>query len=79
MDLVAVEADTLGVSPHIDRLAPGGLTHGLQVIEGLHRGLRMPSSGNPCSEDFDTAFFCRSGKLSSLRRWSTFGILDCFE
>ena len=42
---------------HIDRL-PRGLTHGLQVIEGLHRaGVEFRS----LSEDFDTA--TATGKL----------------
>ena len=49
LDLV-VEGDTLVVT-HIDRLSRG-LTHGLQVIEGLHRaGVEFRS----LSEDFDTA------------------------
>ena len=49
LDLV-VEGDTLMVT-HIDRLSRG-LTHGLQVIEGLHRaGVEFRS----LSEDFDTA------------------------
>ena len=53
LDLV-VEGDTLVVT-HIDRLSRG-LTHGLQVIEGLHRaGVEFRS----LSEDFDTA----TGKL----------------
>ena len=53
LDLV-VEEDTLVVT-HIDRLSRG-LTHGLQVIEGLHRaGVEFRS----LSEDFDTA----TGKL----------------
>ena len=53
LDLV-VEGDTLMVT-HIDRLSRG-LTHGLQVIEGLHRaGVEFRS----LSEDFDTA----TGKL----------------
>ena len=48
LDLV-VEGDTLVVT-HIDRLSRG-LTHGLQVIEGLHRaGVEFRS----LSEDFDT-------------------------
>ena len=55
LDLV-VEADTLVVT-HIDRLSRG-LTHGLQVIEGLHRaGVEFRS----LSEDFDTA--TATGKL----------------
>ena len=55
LDLV-VEGDTLVVS-HIDRLSRG-LTHGLQVIEGLHRaGVESRS----LSEDFDTA--TATGKL----------------
>ena len=41
LDLV-VEGDTLVVT-HIDRLSRG-LTHGLQVIEGLHRA----GAGEPC-------------------------------
>ena len=42
---------------HIDRLSRG-LTHGLQVIEGLHRaGVEFRS----LSEDFDTA--TATGKL----------------
>ena len=49
LDLL-VEGDTLVVT-HIDRLSRG-LTHGLQVIEGLHRaGVEFRS----LSEDFDTA------------------------
>ena len=49
LDLV-VDGDTLVVT-HIDRLSRG-LTHGLQVIEGLHRaGVEFRS----LSEDFDTA------------------------
>ena len=49
LDLV-VEGDTLMVT-HIDRLSRG-LTHGLQVIEGLHwAGVEFRS----LSEDFDTA------------------------
>ena len=55
VDLV-VEGDTLVVT-HIDRLSRG-LTHGLQVIEGLHRaGVEFRS----LSEDFDTA--TATGKL----------------
>ena len=55
LDLV-VEGDTLMVT-HIDRLSRG-LTHGLQVIEGLHRaGVEFRS----LSEDFDTA--TATGKL----------------
>ena len=55
LDLV-VEEDTLVVT-HIDRLSRG-LTHGLQVIEGLHRaGVEFRS----LSEDFDTA--TATGKL----------------
>ena len=55
LDLV-VEGDTLVVT-HIDRLSRG-LTHGLQVIEGLHRaGVEFRSM----SEDFDTA--TATGKL----------------
>ena len=55
LDLV-VEGDTLTVT-HIDRLSRG-LTHGLQVIEGLHRaGVEFRS----LSEDFDTA--TATGKL----------------
>ena len=53
---LVVEADTLVVT-HIDRLSRG-LTHGLQVIEGLHRaGVEFRS----LSEDFDTA--TATGKL----------------
>ena len=55
LDLV-VEGDTLVVT-HIDRLSRG-LTHGLQVIEGLHRaGVEFRS----LSEDFNTAM--ATGKL----------------
>ena len=55
LDLV-VEGDTLVVT-HIDRLSRG-LTHGLQVIEGLHRaGVEFRS----LSEDFDTS--TANGKL----------------
>ena len=55
LDLV-IEGDTLVVT-HIDRLSRG-LTHGLQVIEGLHRaGVEFRS----LSEDFDTA--TATGKL----------------
>ena len=55
LDLV-VEGDALVVT-HIDRLSRG-LTHGLQVIEGLHRaGVEFRS----LSEDFDTA--TATGKL----------------
>ena len=55
LDLV-VEGDTLVVT-HIDRLSRG-LTHGLQVIEGLHRaGVEFRF----LSEDFDTA--TATGKL----------------
>ena len=55
LDLV-VEGDTLVVT-HIDRLSRG-LTHGLQVIEGLHRaGVEFRS----LSEDFDTS--TATGKL----------------
>ena len=55
LDLV-VEGDTLVVT-HIDRLSRG-LTHGLQVIESLHRvGVEFRS----LSEDFDTA--TATGKL----------------
>ena len=55
LDLV-VEGDTLVVT-HIDRLSRG-LTHGLQMIEGLHRaGVEFRS----LSEDFDTA--TATGKL----------------
>ena len=55
LDLL-VEGDTLVVT-HIDRLSRG-LTHGLQVIEGLHRaGVEFRS----LSEDFDTA--TATGKL----------------
>ena len=55
LDLV-VEGDTLVVT-HIDRLSRG-LTHGLQVIEGLHRaGVEFRSM----SEDIDTA--TATGKL----------------
>ena len=55
LDLV-VGGDTLVVT-HIDRLSRG-LTHGLQVIEGLHRaGVEVRS----LSEDFDTA--TATGKL----------------
>ena len=51
-----VEGDTLVVT-HIDRLSRG-LTHGLQVIEGLHRaGVEFRS----LSEDFNTA--TATGKL----------------
>ena len=53
---LGVEGDTLVVT-HIDRLSRG-LTHGLQVIEGLHRaGVEFRS----LSEDFDTA--TATGKL----------------
>ena len=53
---LVVEGDTLVVT-HIDRLSRG-LTHGLQVIEGLHRaGVEFRS----LSEDFDTA--TATGKL----------------
>ena len=55
LDLV-VEGDTLVVT-HIDRLSRG-LTHGLQVIEGLHRaGVEFRS----LSEDFDTATAALAG------------------
>ena len=55
LDLLA-EGDTLVVT-HIDRLSRG-LTHGLQVIEGLHRaGVEFWS----LSEDFNTA--TATGKL----------------
>ena len=55
LDLV-VEGDTLVVT-HIDRLSRG-LTHGLQVIEGLHRaGVEFRS----LAEDFDTS--TANGKL----------------
>ena len=55
LDLV-VEGDTLVVT-HIDRLSRG-LTHGLQVIEGLHHaGVEFRS----LSEDFDTS--TATGKL----------------
>ena len=55
LDLV-VEGDTLVVT-HIDRLSRG-LTHGLQVIEGLHRaGVEFRS----LAEDFDTS--TATGKL----------------
>ena len=55
LDLLA-EGDTLVVT-HIDRLSRG-LTHGLQMIEGLHRaGVEFRS----LSEDFDTS--TASGKL----------------
>ena len=55
LDLV-VEGDTLVVT-HIDRLSRG-LTHGPQVIEGLHRaGVEFRS----LSEEFDTA--TATGKL----------------
>ena len=55
LDLV-VEGDTLVVT-HIDRLSRG-LTHGLQVIEDLHRaGVEFRS----LSEDFNTA--TATGKL----------------
>ena len=55
-DTLVVEGDTLVVT-HIDRLSRG-LTHGLQVIEGLHRaGVEFRS----LSEDFDTA--TATGKL----------------
>ena len=55
LDLV-VAGDTLVVT-HIDRLSRG-LTHGLQVIEGLHHaGVEFRS----LSEDFDTA--TANGKL----------------
>ena len=53
---LVVEGDTLMVT-HIDRLSRG-LTHGRQVIEGLHRaGVEFRS----LSEDFDTA--TATGKL----------------
>ena len=56
LDLVVVGGDTLVVT-HIDRLSRG-LTHGLQVIEGLHHaGVEFRS----LSEDFDTA--TANGKL----------------
>ena len=55
LDLV-VEGDTLVVT-HIDRLSRG-LTHGLQVIEGLHRA---EVEFRSLSEDFDTA--TATGKL----------------
>ena len=59
LDLV-VEGDTLVVT-HIDRLSRG-LTHGLQVIEGLHRaGVEFRS----LSEDFDTP----RPPASSSSRW----------
>ena len=57
LDLV-VEGDTLVVT-HIDRLS-GGLTYGLQVIEGLHHaGVEFRS----LSEDLDTATATANGKL----------------
>ena len=57
LDLV-VEGDTLVVT-HIDRLSRG-LTHGLQVIEGLHRaGVEFRS----LAEEFDTATATATGKL----------------
>ena len=55
LDLV-VAGDTLVVT-HIDRLSRG-LTHGLQVIEGLHHAVVEFRS---LSEDFDTA--TANGKL----------------
>ena len=55
-DTLVVAGDTLVVT-HIDRLSRG-LTHGLQVIEGMHRaGVEFRS----LSEDFDTA--TATGKL----------------
>ena len=61
LDLV-VEGDTLVVT-HIDRLS-GGLTYGLQVIEGLHHaGVEFRS----LSEDFDTA--TATATASSNSRW----------
>ena len=58
LDLV-VEGDTLVVT-HIDRLSRG-LTHGLQVIEGLHRaGVEFRSLS-----DFDTS----RPPASSSSRW----------
>ena len=68
MDLV-VEGDTLVVT-HIDRLSRG-LTHGLQVIEGLHRaGVEFRS----LSEDFDTV--CQS--LQELKSFIVLVLKDGF-
>ena len=68
MDLV-VEGDTLVVT-HIDRLSRG-LTHGLQVIEGLHRaGVEVRS----LSEDFDTV--CQS--LQELKSFIVLVLKDGF-
>ena len=72
LDLV-VEGDTLMVT-HIDRLSRG-LTHGLQVIEGLHRaGVEFRS----LAEDFDTA----TGKLQltmvlAFSEWWRNSIREC--
>ena len=71
LDLV-VEGDTLVVT-HIDRLSRG-LTHGLQVIEGLHRaGVEFRS----LSEDFDIRVERSKGvsqrelaKLLEVSRWT---------
>ena len=68
LDLV-VEGDTLVVT-HIDRLSRG-LTHGLQVIEGLHRaGVEFRS----LSEDFDTV--CQS--LQELKSFIVLVLKDGF-
>ena len=68
LDLV-VEGDTLVVT-HIDRLSRG-LTHGLQVIEGLHRaGVEVRS----LSEDFDTV--CQS--LQELKSFIVLVLKDGF-
>ena len=62
LDLV-VEGDTLVVT-HIDRLSRG-LTHGLQVIEGLHRaGVEFRS----LAEDFDTSTPTAKLQLSMVLR-----------
>ena len=64
LDLV-VEGDTLMVT-HIDRLSRG-LTHGLQVIEGLHRaGVEFRS----LSEDFDTSTATSELQLSMVLAFS---------
>ena len=64
LDLV-VEGDTLVVT-HIDRLSRG-LTHGLQVIKGLHRaGVEFRS----LSEDFDTATATGKLQLTMVRAFS---------
>ena len=63
LDLV-FEGDTLVVT-HIDRLSRG-LTHGLQVIEGLHRaGVEFRS----LSEDFDTATATAGGQVAVGGGW----------